>query len=155
MKKNNFGASPLVALLAVVVFAFSLFLGVYGSQSFINQQQLVAGPGVLTSTSFFDDYDNLSYVDQSSFNNVNWDSQSAIAYAGSIPPPPLSLTNLKTTTGRTLTICSLNFKQPLYIDRGYTFTTVPATYQNKIYIKTANEDRSEEHTSELQSQFHL
>ncbi|HEY4476994.1 MAG TPA: hypothetical protein VJB69_03395, partial [Candidatus Paceibacterota bacterium] len=141
MKKNNFGASPLVALLAVVVFAFSLFLGVYGSQSFINQQQLVAGPGVLTSTSFFDDYDNLSYVDQSSFNNVNWDSQSAIAYAGSIPPPPLSLTNLKTTTGRTLTSGSLNVNQPLYIDRGYTFTTVPATYQNKIYIKTANEDK--------------
>ncbi|MCH7958452.1 MAG: hypothetical protein IIB63_12955, partial [Proteobacteria bacterium] len=31
----------------------------------------------------------------------------------------------------------------VYIDRGYTFTTVPASIEGKTYIKTANDDKKQ------------
>src|SRR3989344_3384374 len=73
--------------LALAVFVLSLSLGLYGSQNFVSQNQL-AGLASLTSTSLFDDYDDLSYVDSASLVNVTHDTQSAekaITYTAAAP----------------------------------------------------------------------
>ena len=74
-------------VLALAVFVLSLSLGLYGSQNFVSQNQL-AGLASLTSTSLFDDYDDLSYIDPASLINVTHDTQSAqkaITYTAPAP----------------------------------------------------------------------
>ncbi|MBI2097444.1 MAG: hypothetical protein HYT46_00705, partial [Candidatus Vogelbacteria bacterium] len=72
--------------------SFWKFVAVVGAVAvfwftFLNQWSRVpnqlAAPAALTATSFFDDYDNLSYVDQSSLNNVVWDGASALIFTAS------------------------------------------------------------------------
>ncbi len=66
-------------LLLLFVFVISSFVGGKLSE-LIGQRLQVASPAILTSTSFFDDYDNLNYVEQSSFSGVAWDGQGILTY---------------------------------------------------------------------------
>lgn len=122
-------------------FLLSLTLALYGSQSFINQanRTLVAGPAVITPTSFFDDYDNLTYVDQTSLNNVVWDNQSAITYPATTGSSLIG--TISAASGLPYQKGLLSVGQALFIDRGYTFVSVPTAFQGKEYIKTANDDK--------------
>jgi len=59
-------------------------------------------------------------------------------------PLPLKISNVTVTSGRTYQVIP-NGLQPgaaLYIDRAYTYTTVPTTLANATYLQTANNDKS-------------
>jgi Big-like domain-containing protein/fibronectin type III domain protein len=62
------------------------------------------------------------------------------------PPPPssLSISNLTVASGQTYVVptSSLQAGGTVYIDRAYTFTTVPALVQGAAYIQTANNDKA-------------
>ncbi|MCH8041911.1 MAG: DUF1593 domain-containing protein, partial [Nitrospinae bacterium] len=59
-------------------------------------------------------------------------------------PPALELSNVSVTSGRAYQVIP-NGLQPgasVYIDRGYTYTTVPTTLVNVTYLQTANNDKT-------------
>jgi Bacterial Ig domain len=69
------------------------------------------------------------------------------------PPPPssLSISNLTVTSGQTYVVptSGLQAGGMVYIDRSYTFTTVPALVQGAAYIRTANNDKAATNTTFL------
>ncbi|MBI2100713.1 MAG: right-handed parallel beta-helix repeat-containing protein [Candidatus Vogelbacteria bacterium] len=96
---------------------------------------------VFTANSLAEDFINLNDVDASSLVNVAWDGQGAMIY-NQAAGDAVTISNLVASTGKIPQIGTLNLGQLLYTDRTYTFTSVPAAYQNKTYIRTANDDKS-------------
>ncbi|HNP27863.1 MAG TPA: hypothetical protein PKK23_02380, partial [Nitrospirales bacterium] len=63
------------------------------------------------------------------------------------PPPPtssLSISNLTVASGKSYTVPSSGLQSggTVYIDRTYSFTTVPTGLQGAAYIRTANNDKA-------------
>lgn len=54
---------------------------------------------------------------------------------------PFSVTNVTTQSGRVYEVDSLTVGKRLFTDRTYTFTNIPALYNNQTYIRTANADK--------------
>ena len=68
---------------------------------------------------------------------------------GTPPPPPptpssLTISNLTVASGKTYVVptAGLQVGGKVYIDRSYTFRTVPASLQGAAYIQTANNDKA-------------
>ncbi len=57
------------------------------------------------------------------------------------PTPSFTISNIATTTGRAYTLSKLVVGVPVYTDRTYQATTVPAALNNAPFIKTANDDK--------------
>jgi len=55
-------------------------------------------------------------------------------------PPDLEITNLDPSSYE-VSYDDLDVGELMYVDRSYTYTSVPSAYQNKTYIKTANDDK--------------
>ena len=82
MIQPAFKFSASTVFIAVLIFGSSLAIGFFGFKDFVAQRlDLIATPAVITTTSFFDDYDNLTYVDQPSLDNLTWDGTGAIVAA--------------------------------------------------------------------------
>ena len=63
MFKPSFKFSSFITFVCFFIFFSALFVGSLGSKVIINKQlDLVAAPAVITTTSFFDDFDNLNYI---------------------------------------------------------------------------------------------
>ncbi|WP_447964756.1 PKD domain-containing protein [Nitrospira sp. Ecomares 2.1] len=60
------------------------------------------------------------------------------------PPSSLTLSNLTVASGQTYVVpaSGLQAGGTVYIDRAYTFTTVPSSVQGATYIRTANNDKA-------------
>ncbi|WP_342349209.1 hypothetical protein, partial [uncultured Nitrospira sp.] len=69
------------------------------------------------------------------------------------PPPTstLNISNLTVSSGKAYVVptSGLQAGGTVYIDRAYTFTTVPALVQGAAYIRTANDDKSATNTAFL------
>ncbi|HNP97153.1 MAG TPA: fibronectin type III domain-containing protein, partial [Cyclobacteriaceae bacterium] len=70
------------------------------------------------------------------------------------PPPPsstLNISNLTVSSGKAYVVptSGLQAGGTVYIDRAYTFTTVPASVQGAAYIRTANDDKAATNASFL------
>ncbi|WNM57962.1 Ig-like domain-containing protein [Candidatus Nitrospira allomarina] len=66
--------------------------------------------------------------------------------SNSTPPPPsaFSISNLAVASGQTYVVPTSGL-QPggrVYIDRAFTFTTIPAGLQGAAYVRTANDDKA-------------
>ena len=72
-------------------------------------------------------------------------------YAVIIQPSSLTLSNLAVASGQTYVVpaSGLQAGAPVYIDRSYTFTTVPTSVQGATYIQTANADKAATNTTFL------
>ena len=68
-----------------------------------------------------------------------------VAIQKSLPPPSaLTISNLTVASGQAYVVpaSGLQAGGTVYIDRAYTFTTVPASVQGATYIRTANNDKA-------------
>ena len=69
----------------------------------------------------------------------------------STPPPPtaLNISNLTVASGKTYLVPSSGLQAggTVYIDRPFTYTTVPALVQGAAYIRTANDDKAATNTN--------
>ena len=69
------------------------------------------------------------------------------------PPPPssLNISNLTVASGKTYVVPSSGLQAggTVYIDRSYTYTTVPTLVQGATYIQTANNDKAATNTNFL------
>jgi hypothetical protein len=61
-----------------------------------------------------------------------------------LPPSSLTISNLMVASGRSYVVptSGLQAEGTVYIDRSYTFSTVPAGVQGAAYIQTANDDKA-------------
>ena len=74
--------------------------------------------------------------------------------SGSTSPPPssaLSISNLTVASGKSyvVTTSGLQAGGTVYIDRNYTFTTIPSLVQGATFIRTANDDKATTNTTFL------
>ncbi len=67
-----------------------------------------------------------------------------VTVSGTPPPPALTITNLTVASGQpyVMPASGLQAGGTVYIDRAYTFTTVPSSVQGAAYIRTANNDKA-------------
>lgn len=70
---------------------------------------------------------------------------------GNTPPPPTSslVSNIKATTGNSYTLGQLTTGTAFYTDRNYQITSVPASLNKAVFIKTSNDDKYVTATSVL------
>ena len=61
-----------------------------------------------------------------------------------MPPSSLTISNLTVASGKTYVVpaSGLQVGRTVYIDRAFTFTTVPAGLEGAAYIQTANDDKT-------------
>lgn len=58
------------------------------------------------------------------------------------PAPPEDLiTDLQAKSGRTYKVATLSNGVPVYVDRAYTWTNIPAQYDGQLFIQSANSDK--------------
>ncbi|WP_443147597.1 Ig-like domain-containing protein, partial [Nitrospira sp.] len=82
------------------------------------------------------------------------EKQISIPTGTSPPPPPtstLNISNLTVSNGKAYVVptSGLQAGGTVYIDRSYTFTTVPTLVQGAAYIRTANDDKAATNTAFL------
>ena len=67
-----------------------------------------------------------------------------VTVSGPPPPSPLTISNLTVASGKTYVVPASGLQSggTVYIDRAYTFTTVPSSVQGAAYIRTANNDKT-------------
>ncbi|MEO8325336.1 MAG: PKD domain-containing protein, partial [Nitrospirota bacterium] len=67
-----------------------------------------------------------------------------VTVSGTPPPSALTITNLTVASGQSYVVpaSGLQAGGTVYIDRAYTFTTVPSSVQGAAYIRTANNDKA-------------
>ncbi|WNM58152.1 PKD domain-containing protein [Candidatus Nitrospira allomarina] len=67
-----------------------------------------------------------------------------VTVSGTPPPSSLTISNLTVASGQSYIVpaSGLQAGGTVYIDRAYTFTTVPASVQGATYIRTANNDKT-------------
>ncbi|MBA3965256.1 MAG: PKD domain-containing protein [Nitrospirales bacterium] len=67
-----------------------------------------------------------------------------VTVSGTPPPSALTITNLTVASGQSYVVpaSGLQAGGTVYIDRAYTFTTVPSSVQGAAYIRTANNDKT-------------
>jgi Bacterial Ig domain len=80
--------------------------------------------------------------------------QISVSTGTSSPPPPtatLNISNLTVSSGKAYVVptSGLQAGGTVYIDRTYTFTTVPTLVQGAAYIRTANDDKAATNTTFL------
>ncbi|MDR4462357.1 MAG: hypothetical protein MRJ67_17850, partial [Nitrospirales bacterium] len=67
-----------------------------------------------------------------------------VTVSGAPPPSALTISNLTVASGQAYVVptSGLQTGDTVYIDRAYTFTTVPSSVQGATYIRTANNDKA-------------
>jgi hypothetical protein len=70
-------------------------------------------------------------------NIIVSNSQASFQYTAT-----LGITNTVVASGKTYVWDELEFPKPVYIDRSYTYSTIPAKYDGLQYLMTANDDKS-------------
>ncbi|MDR4483588.1 MAG: Ig-like domain-containing protein [Nitrospirales bacterium] len=79
-------------------------------------------------------------------NESSPSTEKQISIPTGTPPPPssLNISNLTVASGKTYVVPSSGLQAggTVYIDRSYTFTTVPTLVQGATYIQTANNDKA-------------
>jgi len=75
--------------------------------------------------------------------------QETIAITVNDPPADLQVTNMEVSTNKVYELDVLNPGVRVYIDRTYTWTSIPALYQGQQFIRTANGDKKNKDANHL------
>ncbi|WNM63963.1 Ig-like domain-containing protein [Candidatus Nitrospira neomarina] len=94
----------------------------------------------------------LSAIARDAAGNTTTAAPRTVTVSNTSTPPPsseLSISNLTVASGKTYVVptSGLQAGGTVYIDRAYTFTTVPTSVQGARYIRTANDDKTATSTS--------
>ena len=89
----------------------------------------------------------LTAIARDAAGNTKTSASVTVTVSNTSTPPPssaLTISNLTVASGKTYVVptSGLQAGGTVYIDRAYTFTTVPTLVQGAAYIQTANDDKA-------------